>query len=231
MQARVIVAWMREPGRSRARGRRGPFAPGLGKHFLPAEPLTPRRSHVTFFRMLDLPRPRLRSPLSIRRGRRETRLFSGSISKERAAFFTGRLPRRAGARMDPAAARGRPLPAPNALVRRPSQDTAGSDNLPKGVPLFIVASNHQSHLDTSALYVGLMRAGVRKVYALGAKDYFWPNPFIRWFVTRFMCVIPISRKGFTQVKAAGCRGKARQVVREPGTATTLLSIAKGAPLT
>lgn len=80
------------------------------------------------------------------------------------------------------------------------QTNRGCENLPRGTRLFLVASNHQSHLDTSALYVALMSAGVRRVYALGAKDYFWPNPLIRWFVTRFMCVIPISRKGFTQVR-------------------------------
>lgn len=61
-----------------------------------------------------------------------------------------------------------------------------------------MVSNHSSHLDSSALIAALYRGGVSRVYSLGARDYFWPNPLLRWFVTRCMSVLPISRKGITQ---------------------------------
>ena len=60
----------------------------------------------------------------------------------------------------------------------------------------LVASNHASHLDCSAIFVACWAAGVDVVYALGARDYFFTgSPFRRWFVTTFMNVVPISRRG------------------------------------
>ena len=63
-------------------------------------------------------------------------------------------------------------------------------------PACLVASNHSSHLDCSAIFVACWAAGVDEVYALGARDYFFTgSPFRRWFVTNFMNVVPISRRG------------------------------------
>ncbi|CAG9462534.1 unnamed protein product [Pedinophyceae sp. YPF-701] len=80
------------------------------------------------------------------------------------------------------------------------QYTEGLDELKSsdGKNLYLIAANHQSHLDTPTLYLALRSKGIRKFYALGARDYFFKNPFKRWFVTRWMNVIPISRKGFSQ---------------------------------
>ena len=63
-------------------------------------------------------------------------------------------------------------------------------------PACLVASNHSSHLDCSAIFVACWAAGVDRVYALGARDYFFTgSPFRRWFVQTFMNVVPISRRG------------------------------------
>ena len=40
--------------------------------------------------------------------------------------------------------------------------------------------------------------GVKQVYALGARDYFFKNPIKAWFVTTLMSVIPCSRRGFSR---------------------------------
>ena len=82
------------------------------------------------------------------------------------------------------------------------QKTMGMPTLP-ATKMFLVASNHQSHLDASALYVSLWARGIKKVYALGARDYFFSNPLWAWFVTKIMNVVPCNRRGFslTEVRA------------------------------
>lgn len=75
------------------------------------------------------------------------------------------------------------------------QASEGLERLPAARGAFLLASNHSSHLDCSALYVAAWAGGVRTVVALGAKDYFFSNAFKRWFVTTFMGVLPISREG------------------------------------
>lgn len=79
-----------------------------------------------------------------------------------------------------------------------NQINDGLGNLPLDRGVFIIASNHQSHLDTSALCIAARQAGVKKIFALGARDYFFKNAFKRWFVTKYMNVLPISRKGINQ---------------------------------
>lgn len=107
------------------------------------------------------------------------------------------------------------------------QRTLGAQNLPKG-GLFMLASNHASHLDCSSVFTAAQRGGCAHTYALGARDYFFTNAFVvrcswrgltsdaiddgddlprchskqipqqRWFVTCLMNVIPFNRRGFTQ---------------------------------
>jgi len=78
------------------------------------------------------------------------------------------------------------------------QTHSGTNHLPLDHGCFLVATNHQSHLDCSAVFVGLWLGGVKRVYALGARDYFFKNPLKAWFVTTLMAVIPCSRRGFSR---------------------------------
>lgn len=79
-----------------------------------------------------------------------------------------------------------------------AQAVSGVEHLPLQSGAFLLASNHTSHLDCGSVFMAAWAGGVRKVYALGAKDYFFRNPVKAWFVSNFMNVIPINRRGFSQ---------------------------------
>jgi 1-acyl-sn-glycerol-3-phosphate acyltransferase len=66
----------------------------------------------------------------------------------------------------------------------------GSDQLPD--PPFILCSNHTSHIDSAVL---MTASGLPfSTFAmLGARDYFFEAPRVRFVVSRFMNVIPIDR--------------------------------------
>ncbi|CAI7838011.1 unnamed protein product [Closterium sp. NIES-54] len=76
--------------------------------------------------------------------------------------------------------------------------TRGTENLPLDRGMFFMACNHSSHLDCGATFVGAWTGGATRVYALGARDYFFSNPLLAWFVTTCMHVIPINRRKFSQ---------------------------------
>lgn len=57
------------------------------------------------------------------------------------------------------------------------QQTLGGHNLPPG-GLFVLASNHASHLDCSSVFTAAQRSGCEQTYALGARDYFFVNAFV-----------------------------------------------------
>eukprot|EP00850_Spirogloea_muscicola_P018889 SM000178S03454 [mRNA] locus=s178:172794:175978:+ [translate_table: standard] len=57
-----------------------------------------------------------------------------------------------------------------------AQDTTGLCNLPIDRGFFLLASNHSSHLDCGAIFMGAWAGGIDKVYALGAQDYFFRHP-------------------------------------------------------
>eukprot|EP01024_Parvocaulis_polyphysoides_P002045 TRINITY_DN10624_c0_g1_i1.p2 TRINITY_DN10624_c0_g1~~TRINITY_DN10624_c0_g1_i1.p2 ORF type:complete len:244 (-),score=12.75 TRINITY_DN10624_c0_g1_i1:133-864(-) len=58
-----------------------------------------------------------------------------------------------------------------------NQASEGLEHLPLERGAFIIASNHQSHLDASAVFIAAYLGGVKKMFALGARDYFFQNPF------------------------------------------------------
>jgi 1-acyl-sn-glycerol-3-phosphate acyltransferase len=66
----------------------------------------------------------------------------------------------------------------------------GRDQLPD--PPFIICSNHTSHIDSAVL---MTASGLPfSTFAmLGARDYFFEAPRVRFVVSRFMNVIPIDR--------------------------------------
>src|ERR1700733_15564203 len=67
---------------------------------------------------------------------------------------------------------------------------AGREHLP--VSPFILCSNHTSHIDSAVL---MTASGLPfSTFAmLGARDYFFEAPRVRFVVSRFMNVIPIDR--------------------------------------
>lgn len=57
------------------------------------------------------------------------------------------------------------------------QRTIGAHHLPQG-GLFVLASNHASHLDCSSVFTAAQRGGCAQTYALGARDYFFTHAFV-----------------------------------------------------
>jgi len=74
------------------------------------------------------------------------------------------------------------------------QRSEGAVHLPAS-GAFLIASNHASHFDCPAVFIAARSLGVDRVYAMGARDYFFTSPFRRWFATHIMSVFPISRRG------------------------------------
>ena len=73
----------------------------------------------------------------------------------------------------------------------------GRENLPLNKQ-FILVSNHNSHLDALALMNLFPLKQLKHVHPVAASDYFMKNPFISWFSTTFLNIVPIPRSGFTK---------------------------------
>ena len=63
---------------------------------------------------------------------------------------------------------------------------------------YIIAANHNSHLDTPALLAAVYRhkgaQEARKLHVLGARDYFFNTPVKSWFFSTFLNVVPVERE-------------------------------------
>jgi long-chain acyl-CoA synthetase len=70
-------------------------------------------------------------------------------------------------------------------------------NVPAGRP-YIIAANHNSHLDTASIITALSSAigmsEARRIHVLGARDYFFESALQGWLVSRLLNVVPIERK-------------------------------------
>jgi len=86
----------------------------------------------------------------------------------------------------------------------------GVENLPRTGP-FILAANHQSHLDSAAI-LSALKERARNIHVLGAKDYFFDSPLKGWIVSTFLNVLPFDRHG-DFVRSLGLSQRAVQMGR------------------
>jgi long-chain acyl-CoA synthetase len=69
----------------------------------------------------------------------------------------------------------------------------GQAHVPSNAP-FLVAANHQSHLDVGLVKMALGEEG-KKLASLAARDYFFDNPWKRAWFGNFTNLVPIERRG------------------------------------
>ncbi|HEX4383196.1 MAG TPA: AMP-binding protein, partial [Myxococcales bacterium] len=72
-------------------------------------------------------------------------------------------------------------------------EVTGKANIPSHAP-FLVAANHNSHLDAGLVKVALGEEG-KKLASLAARDYFFDNPWKRAWFGNFTNLVPIERRG------------------------------------
>jgi len=88
----------------------------------------------------------------------------------------------------------------------------GLDHLP-ATP-FLLCSNHASHIDSAALMTASGRR-FRRFALLGASDYFFSSPGVRWSVSPLMNVIPIDRHPGAR-SLESCLESCRRFLKETG---------------
>jgi long-chain acyl-CoA synthetase len=72
-------------------------------------------------------------------------------------------------------------------------EVKGQANVPSHAP-FLVAANHNSHLDVGLVKIALGDEG-KKLASLAARDYFFDNPWKRAWFGNFTNLVPIERRG------------------------------------
>ena len=72
-------------------------------------------------------------------------------------------------------------------------EVTGKAGVPHDAP-FLVAANHQSHLDVGLVKIALGEEG-KKLASLAARDYFFDNPWKRAWFGNFTNLVPIERRG------------------------------------
>jgi 1-acyl-sn-glycerol-3-phosphate acyltransferase len=71
-------------------------------------------------------------------------------------------------------------------------DIVGQENLPKSGPA-IVAANHNSHVDTLLLLTIFPARLMPFLRPAAAADYFLKDPFIGWFSSKLVGIVPVER--------------------------------------
>ena len=97
-------------------------------------------------------------------------------------------------------------------------EMSGQGNVPSQAP-FLVAANHQSHLDVGLVKMALGEEGA-KLASLAARDYFFDNPWKRAWFGNFTNLVPIERRG-------GLKESLRAAVRTLETGYHLLIFPEG----
>ena len=64
----------------------------------------------------------------------------------------------------------------------------------------MLVANHNSHLDAVALISLFPLRMLPKLRPVAAQDYFFRNPFLKWFALRIMGIIPLDREVKTKRK-------------------------------
>ncbi|MEM7247977.1 MAG: AMP-binding protein [Acidobacteriota bacterium] len=82
-------------------------------------------------------------------------------------------------------------------------DTRGLERLPTDGP-FLLAANHQSHLDAGAVLAALRPTG-RRVRVVAARDYFFDTPTKGAFFSSLLGAVPFDRHGGHERGFARCR--------------------------
>ena len=72
-------------------------------------------------------------------------------------------------------------------------EISGQANVPSNAP-FLVAANHNSHLDVGLVKMALGEEG-KKLASLAARDYFFDTPWKRAWFGSFTNLVPLDRKG------------------------------------
>jgi long-chain acyl-CoA synthetase len=72
-------------------------------------------------------------------------------------------------------------------------EVSGRAHVPSHAP-FLVAANHNSHLDVGLVKIALGEEG-KKLASLAARDYFFDNPWKRAWFGNFTNLVPIERRG------------------------------------
>lgn len=98
----------------------------------------------------------------------------------------------------------------------------GTQHLPPNNS-YLIAANHTSHLDYAAIAIALEKH-TDKIYALGAKDYFFTNKIKGWFFQTFFNVIPCNRNGDFLTSFRHCKQTLKQgnpvIIFPEGTRST-----------
>lgn len=82
-------------------------------------------------------------------------------------------------------------------------DVRGREHLPGSGP-YVIAANHQSHLDAGAVVTAL-GAESRRLHVVAARDYFFDTPFKSAFFSELLNAIPFDRQGDFSAGLAACR--------------------------
>lgn len=73
------------------------------------------------------------------------------------------------------------------------REVEGREQLPQKGPAILVA-NHNSHLDALMVLSLFPKKQIKNIYAVGAKDYFFKNPFVGFFSRNLIGIIPLDRR-------------------------------------
>lgn len=84
----------------------------------------------------------------------------------------------------------------------------GRENLPASGPAILIA-NHNSHLDTLVLMSIYPLRKLRRMRPVSAADYFLRTPIKRWFSTKIIRIIPMTRPTVRPSKSKPSIGKSK----------------------
>lgn len=85
----------------------------------------------------------------------------------------------------------------------------GEENLDVTGPAIVVA-NHNSHLDTAALFAAVPNRAISRVHPAAAADYFLKNRLLAWISLHVIGIVPVDRSGLHTDPLASCGAALRR---------------------